>query len=165
MKSDDVLDLLNNDRFAQELLRSNIPARLAYIALDGTPRVVPVGFHWNGETFVVASAVGSAKRQSLAANPHVAITIDTNELPPRVLLVRGTASLTIVNGVPDEYLLASNKRISPDQQPGFEAQVRAMYDQMVRIEIVPTWAKVHDFETRIPSAEQRLAEEKFGAGQ
>ena len=32
---------------AQELLQSTIPARLGYIARDGTPRVVPIWFHWN----------------------------------------------------------------------------------------------------------------------
>ena len=30
---------------AQELLVSKIPARLAYIASDGTPRVLPIWFH------------------------------------------------------------------------------------------------------------------------
>ena len=32
---------------AQELLHSKVPARLAYIWPDGTPRVVPIWFHWN----------------------------------------------------------------------------------------------------------------------
>jgi hypothetical protein len=39
---------LLNDAIAQELLRSTIPARLAYTARDGTPRVVPITFHWDG---------------------------------------------------------------------------------------------------------------------
>lgn len=160
MRTQDVLDLLNNDRFAQELLHAPMPARLAYNAVDGTPRVIPIGFHWNGETFVMATATGSPKQYGLAANPRVALTIDTNEFPPKVLLVRGNATLTVVDGVPEEYLLAANRAIDPDQQAGFDAQVRALYDQMVRIEIAPTWAKVHDFETRLPSAVQRLLEEK-----
>jgi hypothetical protein len=33
---------------AKRLLSSTIPARLAYIAKDGTPRVIPSWFHWNG---------------------------------------------------------------------------------------------------------------------
>lgn len=40
---------LLNDPVAQELLHSTVPARLAYTWLDGTPRVVPIWFHWNGE--------------------------------------------------------------------------------------------------------------------
>ena len=39
---------LLDDPVAQELLGSQELARLAYSWLDGTPRVVPMGFHWNG---------------------------------------------------------------------------------------------------------------------
>ena len=34
---------------AQQLLQSKGPAHLAYNWRDGTPRVIPIGFHWNGE--------------------------------------------------------------------------------------------------------------------
>jgi hypothetical protein len=37
------------DPVAQQLLQSRIPARLAYTWEDGTPRVVPIGFHWDGK--------------------------------------------------------------------------------------------------------------------
>jgi len=40
--------------------------------------------------------------------------------------------------------------------------VRALYDQMARIDITPTWVKIHDFETRIPKAVEDLARAKFG---
>lgn len=33
---------------ARELLASTAAAHLAYVAKDGTPRVVPVGFYWTG---------------------------------------------------------------------------------------------------------------------
>jgi hypothetical protein len=39
---------LLDDPVAQRLLQSTIPARFAYNRRDGTPRVVPIGFHWNG---------------------------------------------------------------------------------------------------------------------
>jgi len=42
-----------NDPVAQELLAAPIPARFAYIGLDGAPRVVPVGAYWNGAELVV----------------------------------------------------------------------------------------------------------------
>lgn len=47
----DKLKLPQGDRrlleseMAQRLLTSTIPARLAYLALDGTPRVLPTWFH------------------------------------------------------------------------------------------------------------------------
>jgi hypothetical protein len=36
-----------NDPLAQELMQSNIPARLACVGLDGFPRALPIGFYWN----------------------------------------------------------------------------------------------------------------------
>ena len=41
-----------SDPIAQELLTSRIPARLAYTWSDGTPRVVPIWFHWDGAQIV-----------------------------------------------------------------------------------------------------------------
>ena len=35
---------------AQTLLQSTIPARLAYTGRDGTPRVLPIWFHWTGRS-------------------------------------------------------------------------------------------------------------------
>lgn len=151
-----------NDPLAQELLAAPIPARVAYVGLDGGPRVVPISVYWNGSDIVFASATNSAKVAALQANPRVALTIDTNVVPQNVLLVRGTASLEIVEGVPDEYLHASRKVVGDDGMPQFEEQVRALYDQMVLITITAEWAKIMDFETRIPQAVEELAIAKFG---
>jgi hypothetical protein len=148
------------DPLAQELLDSAIPARLAYTATDGTPRVVPIGFWWNGREFFAATIPFAPKVKALRRMPAVALTIDTNEFPPHVLLVRGTARVTIVDGVPAEYLAASRKFVSAEQWPEFEAGVRALYTEMALIAITPVWAKVMDFETRLPDAVRRLAESK-----
>ena len=40
---------------SKELLKSTIPARLAYVWTDGTPRVVPIWFHWNGRELVLGA--------------------------------------------------------------------------------------------------------------
>src|SRR5262245_42253650 len=96
-----------NDPLEQELLTSKIPARLAYTGLDGFPRAIPIGFLWNGTRFVMASATNSPKMEALKANPKVALTIDTNDFPPHILLVRGTARVDIVDGVAPEFLEAS----------------------------------------------------------
>jgi hypothetical protein len=142
------------------LLQSSIPVRLAYTALDGSPRVVPLGFLWDGERFVICTIPGSPKVRALQANPTVAMTIDTQSFPPHMLLVRGTATVRVVDGVPPEYLAASAKQVGAEGMPAFEAQVRAMYDQMVRIDVEPQWAKLIDFETTLPSAVERLARRK-----
>ncbi|MDP9435585.1 MAG: pyridoxamine 5'-phosphate oxidase family protein [Actinomycetota bacterium] len=152
------------DPVAVELLESANPARLAYIALDGTPRVVPVGFLWTGRTVTVGTVPGAAKVAALKVNPSVALTIDTSPptWPPNVLLLRGTASVSVVDGVFDEYVAAGKKLTPPAQWGEWEAGVRALYDEMVRIDIIPTWAKVHDFVRRLPQAVEDLAAAKFG---
>jgi hypothetical protein len=155
MQHNKVLQVLN-DPLAQELIQSRIPVRLAYTSIDGSPRVVPLGFHWNGEQFVVCTVPESPKVRALASNPLVALTIDTETFPPHVLLVRGTASLETVDGVPPEYLEASRKSVGEAGMPAFETHVRGLYERMVRITIEPQWAKLMDFDTRMPTAIENL---------
>ena len=162
MQRETVMHVLN-DPVAQELIWSDIPARVAYTGMDGFPRVVPLGFHWNGTHFVICTVPDSPKVPALRANPHVALTIDTMSFPPHVLLVRGTASLELVDGVPWEYLEAAKKQVGPEGMPAFETQVRGLYEQMVRITVEPTWAKIHDFETRLPSPVEKLVKRKMAA--
>jgi nitroimidazol reductase NimA-like FMN-containing flavoprotein (pyridoxamine 5'-phosphate oxidase superfamily) len=150
-----------NDPVAQELLRSAIPARLAYVGMDGTPRVIPIAFYWTGGEIVVCTSPTSPKARALRANPHIALTLDTERAPWTQLLVRGKAEIEIVDGIPPEYLKASEKGMPEEQWDQFAEQVRAMYPQMARIRIVPTWAKVFDFSTgRVPAFLQRLAAER-----
>jgi hypothetical protein len=152
------------DPVAQRLLSSGNPARLAYVAQDGTPRVVPVGFVWNGQAIVIGTVPTSPKVAAIEANPSVALTIDTSAptWPPNVLLVRGTATVTIVDGVFPEYVDGARKVTPAEEFPEWEAGVNALYDRMARIDVTPAWVKIHDFETRIPRAVEELARSKFG---
>jgi hypothetical protein len=149
--------------YAQQLLGSTEPARLAYTALDGDPRVIPIGFWCDGERIVIATVPKSAKVAALRKNPRVAITVDTGAFPPKVLLIRGTAELDLVQGVPDEYIEGGRKLMSADQFPEWEAGVKELYTEMVVITITPTWAKLLDFETTIPKAVEDLIKERQGA--
>src|SRR5215217_4276566 len=163
MQPEEVTEVMH-DSIAQELLHSAIPARMAYNGTDGNPRVIPVGFLWKNERIVVCTASNAYKVKALAANPKVALTIDT-DAPYRALLVRGTASVEIVDGVPPEYLKASRKAMTDEQQyRAFESEVRSLYERMARINIAPEWAKVLDFETRLPSAVEELASPDDSAG-
>src|ERR671915_696304 len=92
------LRLLDAD-LATRLLTSTIPARYAYTALDGSPRIVASWFVWRGEelvmpTFISAPHVRHAayRVRALRANPDVAITIDTQAFPPEAVSIRGKAS-------------------------------------------------------------------------
>ena len=145
------LELLQ-DPVAQELLQSKIPARLAYIAIDGTPRVVPIWFHWNGREFVMATPPKAPKLRSLAKNPKVALTIDDNTFPHKVLLVRGTARMEPVDGIVPEYATAAERYFGPEQGRAWMQQARTMMTSMMKITITPEWVGVLDFKTRFPSA-------------
>ena len=101
MQHEQVIEVLNRP-LGQELLTSNIPARLAYTGRDGAPRVIPIAFHWNGARFVVCTPPSAAKVRAIGADPRLPVTIDTNTFPLHALLARGTANREIVNGVPPE---------------------------------------------------------------
>lgn len=137
---------------AQELLQSKIPARFAYIATDGTPRVVPIWFHWNGHEIVMATPPKAPKLKSLAKNPKVSLTIDDNVFPHKVLLIRGTARLENVNGVVPEYEACAARYFSPEVAEAWLKQLRSAISSMVRIIITPEWVGLLDFQTRFPSA-------------
>jgi len=137
---------------SQELLQSKIPARLAYVATDGTPRVVPIWFHWNGRELVLASPPKAPKLKCLAKNPKVAITIDDNTFPHKVLLVRGTAQMETVQGVVPEYVMAAERYFGSEQGKAWVGQLASMIQEMVRIAVTPEWVGLLDFKTRFPSA-------------
>ena len=161
MHRDAILDLMN-DPVAQELVKAPIHARLAYCARDGSPRVIPIGYTWDGEVFVMGSPVNAPKVEALAANPKVALTVDTDNFPPHVLLVRGEAAVAVVAGVPDEFVEASRRFVGEAGMPEWEAGVRALYKQMAIIRVTPTWAKVLDFETRLPGPVEELIQANAG---
>jgi len=141
------------------LVGSSIPARLAYVGLDGRPRVIPIAFLWTGEHVVVYTAPKSAKVRALRKNPKVSLTIDTqDQWPPRALLIRGEAQVELVDGVPDGYVEASRKGIPVAEFEAWKQGVHALYHQMATITIVPTWAKLLDFETTIPKAVEDLVQ-------
>ena len=121
---------LLDDPVAQRLLTSALPARLAYVWDDGTPRVVPIGFHWNGHELVLGTPPDAPKAHALRDGAAVAVTIDSDSPPWKVLLIRGTVALDLVDGIAPEYAEMS-------------------------IRVTPTWVGILDFETRFPSAIER----------
>lgn len=137
---------------SQELLRSKIPARFAYIWTDDTPRVIPIWFHWNGREIVMATPPKAPKLKALAKNPKVSLTIDDNTFPHKVLLIRGSARLDSVEGIVPEYAAAAERYFDPELAKAWLGQLRTLVSSMVRITITPEWVGLLDFQTRFPSA-------------
>jgi hypothetical protein len=140
---------------AQELLHSTLPAHLAYIARDGTPRVVPLLFHWTGEEIILSSWPDDPKVAALREHSAVALTIDSAEPPFHVLSLRGAVEVTIVDGMASECLPMFTRYMGPEQGAAWVARMTGMTDRSARIAIRPTWAGVLDFETRFPSGMTR----------
>jgi len=143
---------LLKDPLAQALLHSNIPARFAYVWTDGSPRVVPIWFHWNGREIVLATPPKAPKLKALARNPKVSLTIDDNDFPHRVLLIRGSARLEPIDGIVPEYELCAARYFDAKLAESWLKQLRGMIQSMVRITVTPEWAAILDFQTRFPSA-------------
>src|SRR3984957_8313478 len=159
MQPNEITDVLNRP-LSQEMLARDL-TRLAYVAKDGTPRCIPMAFTWNGAEIVMCTAKNAQKLPALRGNPAVALTIDTEVHPPKILLIRGRAELDVVEGIPEEYLQASGSyEMTPEQRVEWEAGVRPLYDGMVRIVVTPTWAKLIDFETTLPSAVEELVRQQ-----
>jgi hypothetical protein len=93
------------------------------------------------------------KLKALAKNPKVALTIDDNTFPHKVLMVRGTVTkIEPVQGVVPEYAKCADRYFGPEQGKAWVAQVGAMLPSMVRVVVKPDWVGLLDFQARFPSA-------------
>jgi hypothetical protein len=151
--------LLKTDT-AQRLLHSTIPARLAYTATDGTPRVVSTWFVWTGDEVVMSTylhcpplgMLQPARRlHALRQRPDVAITIDTEPQPPEVLLLRGRVSITEVDGMIPEQAAAARRYLGEEDGAAYVAQATHPETRMARIALRPAWVGVLDYRTRLPA--------------
>lgn len=147
---------------AQELLLSNIPASLAYVWTDGTPRVVPIWFHWNGKEFVCGTPPNSPKMKAIKDGSKVSLSIDGRTWPYKVLLIRGTVRVEMIDdGVSPEYAASATRYFGEEAGAGWVQQMQSMSDKMANIVITPEWVGMLDFEARFPNA----IEELMAAGQ
>ena len=144
------LELLN-DPMAQELLRSTIPARLAYTWPRHTAGV-PIWFHWTGDEIMMVSPHDAPKVQALQANPSVAITIDSESWPHKVLLLRGPARVELVDGIAAEYEAAARRYFGEEQGVAWTEQVSRCSRARPASLLDRTGSAIFDFQTRFPEA-------------
>jgi PPOX class probable F420-dependent enzyme len=143
---------LLHDPVAQSLLQSTELARLAYTWRDGSPRVVPIWFHWNGSEVVLGTPPRAPKLKVLKGRPQVAVTIDNGTFPYKVLQIRGTAQLEALDDVSPEYEASAARYFGEEGGRAWVDTVRKTPGGMTRIKVKPEWVAVLDFETRFPSA-------------
>ena len=63
MREDEVDEVLSKP-LSQELLKRDM-ARLAFVAKDGTPRVLPIAIYWNGSEIVMCTSKNARKVAAL----------------------------------------------------------------------------------------------------
>lgn len=146
---------LLSDPIAQHLLASSIPARFAYVWLDGSPRVVSLWFHWTGSELVLATFGPAPKVRALRSGQPVALTIDTEASPNHVLSVRGRVDVRDVCGVVPEYALAAERYLGHEAGAGYVGSLPPDVP-MIRIAVQPERVVLLDFESRFPTALRAL---------
>jgi Pyridoxamine 5'-phosphate oxidase len=152
---------------AQELMRTESLARLGYNGTDGYPRVIPIGFRWDGQRFVMTTAPTAPKVPALAARPQVALAIDSSgpsssnvDPSARALLVRGLATIEVSDAALDYYVAVSVEGMHEERRRAADAQLRSIHRRMARIFVEPRWARYYDFGAgRVPVFLSRLGQE------
>jgi hypothetical protein len=137
---------------ARTLLAAAIPARMAYTAADGTPRLVASWFQWSdGElimpTFIAAPHIAAPAHRlgALRARPAVAISIDTETTPAQVLSIRGRARITEIDGVDLDYATSARQYLGPEAAPDYLNMLDQPGTRMARITVRPEWVALLDF--------------------
>ena len=137
---------------AQEMLSSAIPARMAFNGADGSPRVVPIWFHWDGGALIISTGADSPKMKAIECNPRLAVTIDTERAPYHVLSIRGTATFTREPTPTAEYRLAAVRYLGEERGAAWIKLLGGM--PMARIVLKPEWADVFDTGPMMEAAAQ-----------
>jgi PPOX class probable F420-dependent enzyme len=81
------------------LLHGTRTAKVATVARDGRPHIVPVWFVLDGEEIVFTTARDSVKGRHLARDDRIALCVDDEDPPFAYVAVRGRARL--IEGAPD----------------------------------------------------------------
>jgi PPOX class probable F420-dependent enzyme len=105
------------------LLNEPYLAHLAVIDSDGAPHVTPVWVDTDGEHILINTAKGRKKYNSIARDPHVAVSVVDKNDDWHTLWVKGTAEL-VEDGADAHIDKMAKKYIGKDtypfRQPGEE---------------------------------------------
>jgi hypothetical protein len=125
--------VLLNDPLVQRMLQSTVPARLAHNWSDETPRVIPIGFHWNGQEIVLGTPPDAPKMKALKEGDLVALTIDSDSMSYQVLLIRGPIQVDTVKGLAPEYAAMCKRVFGEEGGAAWLAQLAPICRRMSRL--------------------------------
>ena len=158
MHDDTGLHILHDDPVAHRLLCGDLPARLGYTSRDGTPRVVPMWFHWTGTEFLMGAPPNAPKLRVLGRETPVGLVIDDAQWPYQVLTIQGVANVEVLGGAFPEYAEMARRYLGEEGAAGFmDARDQTFHDiGWARIAIRPLRAQLLDFGAgKFPSAWSR----------
>ncbi|CAN5795599.1 hypothetical protein BH20CHL3_BH20CHL3_09150 [soil metagenome] len=89
----------------------------------------------------------------------VAVTIDSDAMPFKVLLIRGAVRTDTVDGIAPEYEATTMLVLGQAEGRARLNNSRPICPQMSRVFIKPEWVGILDFETRFPNALERAMEQ------
>ena len=138
-----------DDPVVAALLAGPNLARLAYVGLDGRPRVVPIWFDYRDGGITMITGPKAEKARALAANGAVALTIDSSQPPYKVLLVQGDAKIAEVEGMAPEYPEIVRRYLGPATD-AYLAQLKVK--RQVRIRVALRSWRIFDFVKRYPQS-------------
>lgn len=139
------------DPVVAELLAGPNLARIAYIGLDGRPRVVPIWFAYANDRFVMVTGPRADKGAAIEKNPAVALTIDSSTPPYHVLLVNGDATVEKTDGMAEEYPAIVERYLAAAAE-AYLAPMRTRVKEQRRITITPRSFHILDFQKRFPKS-------------
>ncbi len=124
-------------------------ARIAYVGLNGRPKVVPIWFTYADGDFVMITGPKADKVRALAAHPTVALTIDSSTPPYHVLLVDGDATVEPTDGMAPEYPDIVGRYLGAAKD-AYLANMRVKEQRRIRVR--PRSWRVLDFQKRFPKS-------------
>jgi PPOX class probable F420-dependent enzyme len=78
---------------ADQRLRSDLILWLVTVRADGQPQASPVWFLWDGTAILVFSQPNAQKLRNLAANPRVAVHLDSDGVGGDIVTIDATAAV------------------------------------------------------------------------
>jgi len=129
-------------RNVELLLDSRIPARVAWVSPSRAPQVVPIWFQWTGAQLVTTTFAGARKLTEISSGATVAVSIDTESFPYRVLRMAGPVELVAVDDLSDEYRLAATRYLGPTAGEAWCTSLEAR--PQVAMRLSPTRAVASD---------------------
>jgi PPOX class probable F420-dependent enzyme len=142
-----------DDPVVAKLLDGPNLARVAYIGLDGRPKVVPIWFTYDAERERIVMVTGpkADKVPALLKHPAIAMTIDTSTPPYAALLISGDATVEDTDGMASEYPGIVQRYLGAGAE-AYLAPMRGRVKTQRRISVAVRSWRVLDFVKRFPKS-------------